>query len=515
MKWNPLGDSALTTECFHAAAVAQSLREDAPEECIDIVSSYRHLAVYFSPQDADFIRTWLENTEIEVHETSPHQHQIPVCYDSQWLAELSEALQLSEQEIISLHSSTTYTVAALGFSPGFPYLTGLPPELHLPRKTTPARLPAGTVAIAAGQAGIYPNDSFGGWHPLGLTDTPLFNPLGEPHTLLQPGDQITFSPSSEKRTPTPFLSPREEDSSIITVESAGPSTSLQAPGRIGVRHLGVTPGGLADPEMAAALNLLLGNPKDSPILEFALEAPILHFTQATEVAFLGPYHPRAGRIVTMKAGTVLDLKNHAMQSSFGTLAINGGFAVAEILGSAATDLRGGFGGKIINAGDNLHQGSHSSAKIRIRKKPLIHWPLLSTNSLTVRILPAEQSDWFPEDWTDSSFQKTAQFDRTAARLSGPSLTSKRSEELTSRPISSGAIQVPPDGTATVLLPECQTIGGYPLIAHIISADLPAFTRAKPGTRIYFQKVTIEEAQRAFEIQQRELAFLRCGLNFSK
>ena len=503
-------------KCEDPGAFAKVLRQRQPPECLDIVSSYQHLSVYFSAHHSALIRDWLSLESVRDDTEEPRLHEILIWYNSEWMSELSSKLEVSVEEIISLHSSATFTVAALGFSPGFPYLTGLPPELYLPRKDTPSRLPAGTVAIAADQAGIYPNNSLGGWYPLGLTDAPLFDPNLEPHALLQPGDQITFSPSSKKLTPSFAPDPEfQEGHSVITVESAGPSTSVQAPERFGYRNLGVTPGGSADPEMVAALNLLLGNGEDFSVLEFALEAPILRFTQATEVAFLGPNHPQAGRVIQMKAGAILDLKSHAMQSSFGALAIRRGFSVTKILGSAVTDLRAGFGGKAIQAGDTLHQDSHPSAEIRHSSKNVIRWPLLSTDSLTIRVLAGEQADWFSEDWADVSFQKSAQFDRTAARLSGSLLVSDRKEELTSRPIVSGAIQVPPDGTPTVLLPECQTIGGYPVIAHVISADLAAFTRAKPGTVIRFEKITLSEAQRACEIQQRKLAFLRCGLNLSE
>ena len=88
---------------------------------------------------------------------------------------------------------------------------------------------------------------------------------------------------------------------------------------------------------------------------------------------------------------------------------------------------------------------------------------------------------------------------------------EEARELTSQPVVPGTIQVPPSGEPIVLTAECQTIGGYPVIAHIISADLPAFTRALPGTQIRFQKVTLEEALEADRLRKRELAFLKTGL----
>jgi KipI family sensor histidine kinase inhibitor len=121
--------------------------------------------------------------------------EIGVHYDGEDLAEVAERLGLEVPEVVARHTAPTYTVACLGFSRGFPYLDGLDPLLRLPRRDTPrARVPAGSVAIAAEQAGIYPQTSPGGWHLLGRTDVPLFDPGREPPALLAPGDRVRFVP---------------------------------------------------------------------------------------------------------------------------------------------------------------------------------------------------------------------------------------------------------------------------------------------------------------------------------
>jgi KipI family sensor histidine kinase inhibitor len=123
--------------------------------------------------------------------------EIGVRYDGEDLAEVAERLGLEVAEVVARHAAPTYTVACLGFSRGFPYLDGLDPVLRLPRRDTPrARVPAGSVAIAAEQAGIYPQSSPGGWHLLGRTDVPLFDPDSEPPALLAPGDHVRFVPLS-------------------------------------------------------------------------------------------------------------------------------------------------------------------------------------------------------------------------------------------------------------------------------------------------------------------------------
>lgn len=118
---------------------------------------------------------------------------IPVRYDGPDLLAVAEAAGLTPTEVVAAHTSATYEVAFCGFAPGFGYLTGLPERLHLPRRATPrTRVPAGSVAIAAGYAAVYPGASPGGWHLLGTTDIVLFDPSRTPPALLAPGTVVRF-----------------------------------------------------------------------------------------------------------------------------------------------------------------------------------------------------------------------------------------------------------------------------------------------------------------------------------
>lgn len=121
--------------------------------------------------------------------------EIPVRYSGPDLPEVAKRLQLAENEVIRLHTEPTYTVFMIGFLPGFPYLGPLPKILELPRRDTPRlRVPAGSVAIAGRQTGIYPQASPGGWHLIGHTDFLLFNPEKTPPAFLQPGVRVQFVP---------------------------------------------------------------------------------------------------------------------------------------------------------------------------------------------------------------------------------------------------------------------------------------------------------------------------------
>ncbi|WP_214367010.1 5-oxoprolinase subunit B family protein [Pseudonocardia sp. H11422] len=119
--------------------------------------------------------------------------EIEVVYDGADLAEVGSATGLSPAEVVAVHTGTLYSVAFCGFAPGFAYLTGLPPRLHLPRRSSPrTRVPAGSVAIADAFSAVYPRPSPGGWHLLGRTDARLWDLAREVPGLLQPGDRVRF-----------------------------------------------------------------------------------------------------------------------------------------------------------------------------------------------------------------------------------------------------------------------------------------------------------------------------------
>lgn len=122
--------------------------------------------------------------------------EISVCYGGEFGPDLTNVAAhagIAPDDVIAHHSAGEYTVAMLGFAPGFPYLLGLDPALHMPRRATPrTRVPAGSVAIGGTQTGIYPHELPGGWQLIGRTPLTLFDPRREPPCLLAPGDQVRF-----------------------------------------------------------------------------------------------------------------------------------------------------------------------------------------------------------------------------------------------------------------------------------------------------------------------------------
>ncbi|WP_312053718.1 5-oxoprolinase subunit PxpB [Pantoea brenneri] len=145
------------------------------------------------------LQRWWEESEVQIPES--RQVAIPVIYGGESgpdLAVVAEHAGLSIRQVVELHSSTEYVVYFIGFQPGFPYLGGLDPRLHIPRRAEPrVTVPAGSVGIGGSQTGVYPLASPGGWQLIGQTPVALFDPLQQPPTLLRPGDTVRFVPQKE------------------------------------------------------------------------------------------------------------------------------------------------------------------------------------------------------------------------------------------------------------------------------------------------------------------------------
>lgn len=122
--------------------------------------------------------------------------EIAVRYDGEDLGAVATACDLTVDEVVAVHSAAEYTAAFCGFVPGFAYLVGLDPRLHLPRRATPRpRVPSGAVAIASEYAAVYPQATPGGWHLLGTTDVALWDESQQSPALVEPGARVRFVPT--------------------------------------------------------------------------------------------------------------------------------------------------------------------------------------------------------------------------------------------------------------------------------------------------------------------------------
>lgn len=199
------GIDAATNARVHAAV--RTLRDANLPGVTDIAPAYASLLVRFDPlapgsdEVREAVAAALQHDRKHAGRDATPDVQyadIPVCYGGEHGADLATVagrVGLSPDEVIARHAGGAYTVAMLGFAPGFAYLLGLDPTLHVPRRANPrTRVPAGSIAIGGAQTGIYPRELPGGWNLIGRTPLVLFDPARERPCLLAPGDRVRFHP---------------------------------------------------------------------------------------------------------------------------------------------------------------------------------------------------------------------------------------------------------------------------------------------------------------------------------
>ncbi|HEX4217095.1 MAG TPA: carboxyltransferase domain-containing protein, partial [Acidimicrobiales bacterium] len=218
--------------------------------------------------------------------------EIPVTFDGPDLDDVARAIDATAEEVSGLLTGVDLRVAFLGFAPGFPYLVGLPePLARIERRASPrTQVAAGSVALAAGFAAVYPQRTPGGWQLLGHTDVSMFNPDTPPYALLGAGDTVRFtrarSPAGSATTfrsaaddpgpdgTQPRRSPlRASTARYLEVLEPGTLTLMQDAGRRGLAAIGVPAAGPADPDGFRLANRLVGNAEGAAALELTARGP--------------------------------------------------------------------------------------------------------------------------------------------------------------------------------------------------------------------------------------------------
>ena len=189
-------------------AAALALEDPLPAGVIEIVPTYRSLLIVYDPMrtgpsDLEHMLLRLVEKIDESRIPEPKTVEIPVCYGGEFgpdIAFVAEAHGLRLEEVVRIHSEPAYPVYMIGFTPGFPFLGGLPEALHTPRLETPrTHVPEGSVGIANAQTGVYPVASPGGWRLIGRTPLRLFAPEREDPFRYAAGDRIRFVPISPEK----------------------------------------------------------------------------------------------------------------------------------------------------------------------------------------------------------------------------------------------------------------------------------------------------------------------------
>lgn len=295
---------------------------------------------------------------------------------------------------------------------------------------------------------------------------------------------------------------------ICLLQAAGALDLVQDLGRPGYARFGVPQGGAADPGALIQANRLVGNPLQAAGLELTLRGPALAFPQGGIVALTGADMDavRDSRLAApryqtlwLHPGEVLRLGT-ARTGCRAYVALGGGIATEPVMQSRATFTAGGFGGfagRPLRAGDRLPLGPPSFPP------PYARLPLPAAEEDTVmRVIPGPQGPAFDDGallhFYGGEFRVSAQSDRTGLRLEGPRLGAPGGGAGPSQALLPGAVQVPPDGRPIVLAWDGPVTGGYPVIAGVISADLPRLAQLAPGAGIAFRAVNLEEARAAWQ-----------------
>lgn len=185
--------------------LSSAIRDKLGAGIVDITQGWDSLLVQYDLCQVDYVTLYhhiealLEEipTSSDIVASSP-ELTLPVLYDGDDLPYVAQRCGLSVDEVIVLHSGSHFHVGAMGFAPGFAYLGGLDPRLDIPRRSSPrTHVPAGSVAIAAGQSALYPQDSPGGWHLIGRCPWPLFDPSRDPATPFTVGQHVRFKAIDE------------------------------------------------------------------------------------------------------------------------------------------------------------------------------------------------------------------------------------------------------------------------------------------------------------------------------
>lgn len=313
----------------------------------------------------------------------------------------------------------------------------------------------------------------------------------------------------------------------VSVVRAGFFTTVQDLGRSGFREHGVSLGGALDPHALRVANLLVGNDPSAAGIETTLGRVRLRFDEERAVAWsggavqfwVGATALPAGRPAVVAVGEEVSL-TAPERGARAWLAISGGVDVPLVLGSRSTDLRarfGGLDGRALRDGDVLQLGESrvlSPSNSSGWGAPQA-WAETGTRHASLRIVRGSEWERFKpsarEAFLKEQFTVTDEADRMGARLAGPRLKCGTDADLFSEAVAPGTLQVPPNGAPILLLGDCQTIGGYPKLAHVITVDMPIAAQLRPGDPVHFSEVSLAEAHALLRERERDVCWFRAGV----
>ncbi len=561
-----------------ALQLLNSLESVAPVGLVDLVPGYASLLIHFDPIKTNSQSVIMNCREALVRATNSERQervvQIPVRYNTEDGPDLDDVANLSgltRAQVIQAHTTPLYRVYFIGFMAGFPYLGGLSKQLtSVPRLATPrTNVKGGSVALAAGQTGVYTVDSPGGWRVIGHTNAPLFNPTCNPPALLRAGDRVQFIDADAPKREHPsistagsaFQSTSEQIPTFpahvpwICVEQPGLLTTVQDLGRKAYGRHGVSASGAAD-ELALRMgNALVGNTDaaNAAVLEVTVGGLRVKFLHPCVIAITGadcgPTLDKAclamRTAVLVKSGSVLELGT-ATRGLRAYVSVGGGIGVHPVLGSRSTDVRAGVGplARALQAGDTLSRLTHPlpipASLMRYVLDPFpISDPRKAEQTWELRVLPGpgdpnlagseqQQQELIGRQTMallKGLFVVDPRSDRMGVRLRwvgdaagegrvGSCLESKsplQGGQVLSEGVVRGTVQLPPDGDPVILLADHQTTGGYRVPGVVISADQWRVAQLKPGDTVRFVTCDATAADHAWRSLRQSVSALKPAL----
>ncbi len=291
---------------------------------------------------------------------------------------------------------------------------------------------------------------------------------------------------------------------MLEIITGGALTTVQDAGRFGVMKNGFTQSGAMDSHSMKLANALLKNDLNAPVLEMTMKGITAWFTEETFFCLSGGNFSaklnenRIERNTVYKAAKNDIISVGAAQSGFRCyLAVGGGFIVPGFAGSASTNLKislGGFEGRKLRTYDVIETGVPSPDIKAGNCLPAEDYPDL----IEIGAVPGPQSDMFTDEdiktFFSAEYTVTSELDRMGIRLDGPELQSKSGKDIISDGIVFGSVQIPNSGKPIILMADHQTTGGYAKIATVASVFLPELAQARPGNKIRFTEMKVEEAE---------------------
>lgn len=296
--------------------------------------------------------------------------------------------------------------------------------------------------------------------------------------------------------------------SSIDVINGGILTTIQDSGRYGYQELGIPTSGVMDDYNYRLANILVGNKLDEAVLEMTYFGPTLKFNEDLTLAITGSdMNPKINgqpapmfETIKLKAGDTLQF-GKVNEGVRGYLAFGGSIDVPLVNGSKSTHIKtkmGGIDGRALKPKDTLNiVGSKDKTMRRIPEEYLPKF----NHCNVLRLVLGPQDDYFTEKgihdlFRSGGYQVTKDFDRMGIRLKGTSIEHKETADIISDGTTFGSIQVPANGQPIILVADRQTTGGYTKIGNVITPDLYKLAQMSFLDKVLFQKVTIEEAQKA-------------------